>query len=73
MLSADVSVPVTLQARVMKSPSVLFAVVLMLAGILLVLFARGRQFFWFEGGPLGVVLVVVGVFDLVGALRTTRR
>ncbi|MGB3773086.1 MAG: hypothetical protein WBA00_18270 [Rhodococcus sp. (in: high G+C Gram-positive bacteria)] len=57
----------------MKSPSVLFAVVLMLAGILLVLFARDRQFFWFEGGPLGVVLVVVGVFDLVGALRTTRR
>ncbi|WP_433607191.1 hypothetical protein [Prescottella agglutinans] len=47
-----------------------FGVLLVVAGAALWLFARDTEFFWFRGGPLGVVLVVVGVIDVVGAWRS---
>lgn len=50
-----------------------FGVLLVVAGAALWLFARDTEFFWFRGGPLGAVLVVVGVIDIVSALRTDRR
>ncbi|WP_305092645.1 hypothetical protein [Prescottella sp. R16] len=43
---------------------------LILAGAAMWVFARDAEFFWFRGGPLGVVLVVVGVIDVVSAWRT---
>ncbi|MEV6138061.1 hypothetical protein AB0L63_18730 [Nocardia sp. NPDC051990] len=51
----------------------IFGVLLVVAGAALWLFARDTEFFWFRGGPLGVVLVVVGVIDIVNARRTDRR
>ncbi len=47
-----------------------FGVLLVVAGATLWLFARDTEFFWFRGGPLGVVLVVVGMIDVVGAWRS---
>lgn len=47
-----------------------FGVLLVVAGAALWLFARDTEFFWFRGGPLGVVLVVVGVIDVVSARRS---
>lgn len=46
---------------------------LILAGAGLWLFARDTEFLWFRGGPLGVVLVVVGALDVVSSLRTQER
>ncbi|MEV4123479.1 hypothetical protein [Nocardia sp. NPDC049707] len=51
----------------------IFGVLLVVAGAALWLFARDAEFFWFRGGPLGAVLVVVGVIDIVNARRTDRR
>lgn len=48
-------------------------VLLVVGGAALWLFARDTEFVWFRGGPLGAVLVVVGVIDIVSALRTDRR
>jgi len=50
-----------------------FGVLLVITGAALWLFARDTEFFWFRGGSLGAVLVVVGVIDIVSALRTDRR
>ncbi|MDH6280625.1 hypothetical protein [Prescottella agglutinans] len=47
-----------------------FGLLLIVAGSALWLFARDAEFFWFRGGPLGVVLVVVGAIDVVSARRT---
>ncbi|MDH6677450.1 hypothetical protein M2284_001648 [Rhodococcus sp. LBL1] len=47
-----------------------FGMLLIVAGAALWLFARDAEFFWFRGGPLGVVLVVVGVIDVISARRT---
>ncbi|MGC0363895.1 hypothetical protein ABH922_001879 [Rhodococcus sp. 27YEA15] len=44
-------------------------ILLVLGGGGLCLFARDAEFFWFSGGPLGAVLVIVGVYDLVNAAR----
>ncbi|WP_433723783.1 hypothetical protein ACQP0C_25425 [Nocardia sp. CA-129566] len=51
----------------------IFGVLLVVGGAALWLFARDTEFFWFRGGPLGAVLVVVGVIDIVSARRTDRR
>ncbi|NEW40583.1 hypothetical protein GV794_26205 [Nocardia cyriacigeorgica] len=37
---------------------------LVLAGVMLWLFARDTEFLWFRGGPLGIVLIVLGLVDL---------
>lgn len=47
-------------------------ILLVIGGGCLWLFARDAEFFWFRGGPLGVVLVIVGIFDVANALRTDR-
>ncbi|RDI26932.1 hypothetical protein DEU38_108167 [Rhodococcus sp. AG1013] len=47
-----------------------FGVLLIVVGAALWLFARDAEFFWFRGGPLGVVLGLVGVIDVVSARRT---
>ncbi|MEV4235290.1 MULTISPECIES: hypothetical protein [unclassified Nocardia] len=50
-----------------------FGLLLLITGAALWLFARDTEFFGFRGGPLGAVLVVVGVIDIVTALRTGRQ
>ncbi|EID56539.1 hypothetical protein [Saccharomonospora xinjiangensis] len=51
---------------------VALGVVLIVAGAVLALLFREDEFLWFRGGPLGVVLVVVGVLDLGEALWRAR-
>lgn len=46
---------------------------LVVTGAALWIFARDTEFFWFRGGPLGAVLVVIGTIDIVSAFRTSRR
>lgn len=48
-------------------------VVLLVGGAGLWLFARDAEFFWFRGGALGVVLMIIGALDLVNARRTATR
>lgn len=52
---------------------VLGSLALIVVGGGLWLFARDTEFLWFRGGPLGVVLVVVGAIDLVGSLWSRDR
>lgn len=46
-------------------------VLLVVAGVLLVFF-RDDEFFWFRGQPLGIVLAVLGLLDLVEGVRRKR-
>lgn len=52
---------------------VLGSAALIVVGVCLWVFARDTEFLWFRGGPLGVVLVVVGAIDLVGSLWSRDR
>lgn len=52
---------------------VLGSAALIVVGVCLWVFARDTEFLWFRGGPLGVVLVTVGVVDLVGSLWSRDR
>ncbi|WP_080671599.1 hypothetical protein [Salinispora cortesiana] len=46
---------------------------LVIVGAVLRLFLPDSKLFWFQGGPLGLVLILVGVIDLFEALRPRRR
>lgn len=50
----------------------LFGAVLVGIGLVLALVFPELRFLWFEGRPLGIVLAVVGAFDLVGGYRRER-
>lgn len=52
---------------------ILLGVTLSVVGAVLALFFWNTEFFWFQGGPLGVLMVVVGVFDLVEHIWRARR
>ncbi len=52
---------------------VLGSAALIVVGVCLWVFARDTELLWFRGGPLGVVLVAVGVVDLVGSLWSRDR
>lgn len=45
---------------------------LIIAGGVLALFFTDLEFFWFRGGPLGIILVIVGVLDLLDGVRRGR-
>ncbi|WP_143695084.1 hypothetical protein [Williamsia sp. 1135] len=45
----------------------------MIAGIVLLLFFRDTEFFWFRGQPLGIVLLIVGAVGVVTAFRKDRK
>jgi hypothetical protein len=45
---------------------------LVLAGVVLWLFARDTEFLWFRGGPLGIVLIVLGLVDLASMFARDR-
>jgi hypothetical protein len=47
-------------------------VLLIAAGVVLVIFFRDARYEWFEGGWLGVALLILGVWDLVGDARRRR-
>lgn len=47
-----------------------FGLIGIVAGAVLFLFFRDLEFGWFKGGPLGVILMVLGVIEL---LESTRR
>lgn len=42
-------------------------------GAVLALLFRDAEMLWFRGGPLGLVLIFLGVIDLFEALRPRRR
>ncbi|MDA2814569.1 hypothetical protein O4J56_28255 [Nocardiopsis sp. RSe5-2] len=46
--------------------------VLVAAGAVLALFFWDREFLWFQGGPLGALLVLLGVLDLADEFRRSR-
>ncbi|MES9517591.1 hypothetical protein ACIQYW_20850 [Rhodococcus erythropolis] len=48
----------------------MIGILLVVGGGCLWLFARDAEFFWFRGGPLGVILAIIGAFDIVNAVRT---
>ena len=48
----------------------MIGILLVVGGGCLWLFARDAEFFWFGGGPLGVILAIIGAFDIVNAVRT---
>lgn len=48
----------------------MIGILLVVGGGCLWLFARDTEFFWFRGGPLGVILAIIGAFDIVNAVRT---
>jgi hypothetical protein len=43
--------------------------VLVVAGLVLAVFFEDTEFFWFRGGPLGLVLAVVGAIETWSAFR----
>lgn len=54
--------------------TVLLGVVVTATGAVLALFFQDLEFYWFQGGPLGVVLMIVGAFEIgEGAGRAKRR
>lgn len=68
---ADVRIRSRRQARRMKIRfELMIGILLVVGGGCLWLFARDAEFFWFRGGPLGVILAIIGAFDIVNAVRT---
>lgn len=58
---------------VSMTPKMLLGAVLVGAGLVLALLFPELRFLWFEGRPLGILLVVIGVFELgEGYLRERR-
>lgn len=53
----------------MRNFRMLIGVVTIVVAAALLLFFRDTEFGWFRGLPLGIVLGVLGVVDLVGAAR----
>ena len=49
------------------------SIVLVAAGAVLALFFWDLQVFWFQGGPLGCVLMVLAVVDVWDSRRATER
>lgn len=45
----------------------------MIAGIVLLLFFRDTEFWWFRGQPLGIVLLIVGVVGIATAVRNDKK
>jgi hypothetical protein len=67
----DVRIRERRQARRMKIRfELMIGILLVVGGGCLWLFARDAEFFWFRGGPLGVILAIIGAFDIVNAVRT---
>ncbi|WP_159941620.1 MULTISPECIES: hypothetical protein [unclassified Nocardiopsis] len=52
---------------------VLLGVVLILLGAALSLFLWDARFHWFQGGPLGLLLIAVGVFEVAEEFLRGRR
>lgn len=50
----------------------LIGFVLVAAGAVSALFFWDREFLWFQGGPLGVLLIFLGVLDLADEFRRSR-
>ena len=53
----------------MRTFDYFIGVLLVVVAAALLLFFRDTEFGWFRGQPLGVVLGVLGVLDLVNATR----
>ncbi|WP_280233139.1 hypothetical protein [Nocardia cyriacigeorgica] len=51
----------------------ILGVLLVIAGAALWLFARDTEFLWFRGGPLGIVLIVLGLIDVASMFATDRQ
>jgi hypothetical protein len=54
------------------TPKIWLGIGLIAAGAVLALFFRDLEFFWFRGGPLGIVLIIIGAIDLFEAYRRFR-
>ncbi|GGQ68969.1 hypothetical protein GCM10010145_43380 [Streptomyces ruber] len=56
-----------------RSFRTLLGITLVAVGAVLALFFRDLEFLWFRGGPLGLVLVLLGVLDLAESSIVSRR
>lgn len=54
-------------------PGLVVGALVVVAGLVLALALPEVRFLWFEGRPLGIVLAVVGVLEIVDALARSRR
>ena len=54
------------------NPRALLGIAAIVAGLVLCLFFRDAHWEWFEGGWLGVALIVLGLFDLFDNARRAR-
>ncbi|MFI6765938.1 hypothetical protein [Streptomyces sp. NPDC050355] len=48
-------------------------IVLIAVGAVLAIFFWGLEYLWFQGGPLGLALVVIGAIDLAESFRSAER
>ena len=46
---------------------------LLIVGLVLLLFFRDSEFWWFRGQPLGIVLLILGVIGIVSAVWEAKK
>lgn len=54
-------------------PKTILGAVLVLAGVILAAFFWSQEILWFQGGPIGLVLIALGAWDLFDSYRGARR
>ena len=45
----------------------------MIVGLVLLLFFRDSEFWWFRGQPLGIVLLILGVIGIASAVWEVKK
>ncbi|MFE0187256.1 hypothetical protein [Streptomyces sp. NPDC058989] len=48
-------------------------IVLVVVGAVLAIFFWDLEYVWFQGGPLGLALLVIGAIDLADSFRSAER
>lgn len=54
------------------NPRMLVGAALLVAGAVLALAFPDLRFFWFQGRPLGILLIIIGVIDVAENVRRKR-
>lgn len=54
------------------NPRMLVGAALLVAGAVLALAFPDLRFFWFQGRPLGILLILIGVIDVAENVRRKR-
>lgn len=54
------------------SPRAIISLVIIVAGAVLAIFFWELRFLWFQGGPIGIALIILGGLDLLDSWRRGR-